>query len=227
MSINGEEYLPIRSVPAVTSDVIDQRLLASMIGNYENWVGDGYQEVISAFSLRQDGKLLPLSHGLFAAATNAHRSSGSLQIAPAGCVVRKRAVKEKYDIFVCEIWPRSPASIKLDAVWNEDPTLTSIERARIFEGLVLPRSNSRAQVLELLERTMISVEARLLLKGIAIDRSGMLGQKVDWISILQELAPTATRSKPVFEDYLHDLGLRWRQGAARREIYPILKALKS
>lgn len=226
ISIEGQEYLPIRSIPAVTSQVIDQRLLASMIGNYEHWIDGDYREIVTAFLMTVGGKLLPLNHSAFAAAARASLLDDTSQIAPSGCVVPKVAVKEKFDIHVYQIWHRFPSSARPGAIWNEDPVLTPAEKTKIFDGLAIPRSNGRHQVPEQLELTMRSVEAQLLMKQVVIDRRQLPGQKAAWMEILQKRAPAAIRSESVFKDYLHELGLRWRQGARQSEIEPILLALQ-
>lgn len=220
LRIDGEDYLPIRSVRFVTSGVLEDKDVAEMIGDPETFCDADYGEIIAPFKYKPNGKLVPMNHTVFATIARTTQTP----MLPPGTVVRKVAVREKYDLTVHEIWKNQQLAPHFPA-WDENPDLTPAERQVVLEGIVTPRVNDRRKVLAELDAALRSLQTTMDQLGSPIARETMPGTKADWVQIFRQVAPHVQKSPATLDGYFKEMGLRWPQGGDRNTILPVRIAL--
>ena len=217
-------FLPLRSLPVVSSGLLNTPSLASMISDPESYCGQDYDTILSVYAYQQGGEPLQVNHTSFAALqTNSRRESAlkSCRHLPAGMMVRRSDALGMFNFLVHEVGGFKPAQ----TIWNEAPQLAPTDMAFILEGLPTPRLNSaielRARILAIVDEIARQVAPH----GISIERTAMPGTRGAWSQLIGEIDVKASRSPATLADHFKMLGLRWRSGSRPEQINPIRVAL--
>lgn len=228
--LGATAYLPLRAVPIITSGLLDTPTLAHMICDPDAYCDNDHDTVLSVYSYRDGGKVLPVDRWSFSTlVSKTSKKKSPLETCrdlPAGMLVRAGDARQMFDLVVSEVGRAHPGRIKpAQTVWNDDPLLAAADRECIFDGLPAPRQNSvehlKASILKIVE----AAEFHGAQNGCPIDRMAMPGTRGAWTDLICEIDSSAARSKATHETHFRELDLRWRPGSRPEQINPIRRAM--
>lgn len=224
ITLGKDVFLPLRSLPIVTSGLLNTPRLANIISDPEKYCDQNHDTILSVYAYKAGGKPLPVNHASFAALqTKSQRESPlrSCRHLPAGMMVRLSDTLAMFNLLVQEVGGFPPAQ----TVWNEVPQVADTDMTFILEGLPSPRLNSAAKLQGRILEIVEEVKSRVASQGISLDTAAMPGTRKAWSQLMVEIDSTVLRSPATHESHFKKLGLRWRPGSRPEQINPIRIAL--
>lgn len=223
IALGEHKYLPLRSLPVVSSGLLNTPRLARMISDPDSYCDQHHDTVLSVYAYQPSGMHLPVNHASFATLQSKPKSESALKSCrhqPAGMMVRRNDALSMFSLLVNDIGGFPPEQ----TVWNESPQLTTSEIAFISEGLPKTRVNGadkvRARMIEIVEE----IKRRVAPHGILIDNTAMPGTRSAWSHLISEFGGV-NRSSATHADHFKRLGFRWRPGSRPEQINPVRIAL--
>ena len=224
ITLGKEKFLPLRSLPIVSSGLLNTPMLANMISDPEGYCDHNHDTILSVYAYQLGGKPLPVDHASFAALRRKPKRESALKSCrhlPPGMMIRQSDALAMFNFLVHDIGGFPPAQ----TVWNDAPQVDDTDMIFILEGLPSPRLNSaaalQARMLEIVDEVTIQV-ARA---GISISKTAMPGTRSAWSELMGQIERSVARSPATHEHHFKKLGLRWRPGSRPEQINPIRIAL--
>lgn len=224
ITLGKDIFLPLRSVPVVSSGLLNTPRLASMISDPESYCDHDHDTILNVYAYRSGGKPLPVHYRSFIPLqTKSQRESAlkSCRHLPAGMMVRRSAAVDMFNLLIYEFGSFKPTQ----TIWNEAPQLAPNDMAFILEGLPRPRLNSAAELQARILAIMDDITRQVAQHGILIDKTAMLGTRGAWSQLIGEIDGTVARSPATHADHFKELSLRWLPGSRPQQINPIRIAL--
>jgi hypothetical protein len=224
ITLGKDIFLPLRSIPVISSGLLNTPTLASIISDPESYCGHDYDTVLTVYSYLPGGEPLQVNHASFAplqAKSKRESALTSCRHLPAAMMVRRSAALGMFNFLVYVVGGIPPAR----TIWNETPQLTPADTAFILEGLPTPRLNSAAELRARILAIVNDISHQVAHHGILIDKTAMPGTRGAWSQLIGDIDGKAARSPDTHADHFKALGLRWCRGSRPEQINPIRVAL--
>jgi len=205
LQIRSHKYLPIRTLPLVSSGVLDTETVIDMVCDPEGFC-DALNDTILRPYVLASGSLSYVPLNSFKRVV----SKGNL---PAGVVVQERSARAMFNLCIAEGINSAAARAGAIQTWNLDVFLPLRDRKYVFDGLPKPRKNSTASALADIAFGVQQICRLCTNAGMPIDPQQMPGTALTWHHYISELGclqrPLAATT---FKDHMKQLGYRWPQG---------------
>ena len=224
ITLGNDIFLPLRSIPVVSSGLLSTPRLAKMIADPDSYCDQYHDTVLSVYAYQQGSNPLPVNRASFAALQTKSRRDPALKSCrhlPAGMMVRRCEAMAMFNFLVHEVGGFKPTQ----TIWNEAPQLDVADMAFILDGLPKPRLNGVAELQARILETVEEVKRRVALQGIVIDNAAMPGTRGAWSQLIGALDSRVSRSPATHNDHFKAMGLRWCPGSRPEQINPIRLAL--
>lgn len=231
IQLGKENYVPVRAIPFVTDHLFSARDVPALLAYPERYADAEHDFVLTPYTINAIGQLRMADRGLFASLDIAGVAAGlgdeaeGLEALPDGTVVEARRLRYFFDYLRRRRAEGAGQECRPPLHWLEDAEITTEIATCIARGFnpvlfrASPRRNSRVVQLAALEDLVRRIELGAGRLGEPFDRNSMPGTKAQLIREIVTRHPSLTRAPATLADQLHELGLRWRQGARAVEPY--------
>jgi len=228
--MGNRSYIPIRAIPIVTDHLFRARDIPALFAYPEHYADAEHDFVVTPYTINAVGQIRIADRGYFECLDKAWNvaapedEAGALEALPESTVVPADELRHFFN-FLRRRDAGSPAQDKQYLrQWLEEADITPEMESRIARGFsqvlfrISSRRNSKVVQLAALEQLIQSIDRGARRANRPFDRTLMPGTKAQLVHEIRHRHPGLSRSPATLADHLHELGLRWRQGA--REIRP-------
>jgi len=230
IKLGGRDYVPVRAIPFVTDHMFRARDIPHLFAYPDFYADAEHDFVMTPYTVSLAGRRRVADRGFFEYLDRILDGAGPQEEAeildqlPDATVVDKLKLWEFFN-FLRRCDAERDGQDSVPRQWREEVDLIPKMAPRIARGFnpalfrETPRCNSRAAQLAALDDLVQIIERGARQTQKPFDRASMPGTKAQLIEEITRRHPGLSRASATLADQLHEIGLRWRQGARAIEPY--------
>jgi len=204
-NIRGKEYLPLRSLPFVSSNVLDPSTVIDMILHPEKYCDAEYDSILTPIYFDQ--------WSLANVTMPSFRASSASGVLPPGVLVREKPARNMFNLCSNEGINLPAIDGKKVQTWNVDTHLPYQLREFVYEDLPQPRKNFRSSMIADIKAGVQQISRICEDRGMTIDHTHLPGTSLIWHHYMIAYRCMGRHISCVtFKDHMKELGFRWGQG---------------
>jgi len=219
--LGGRAWAPLLAAPSITGGFFSTADIAHMIVDPEAYCDCTQDQVLSAYKVTQDTRLLSVPRY--------HLKSFALGADVGDCFDDLVVDVEPLRSIFCAVSQGLAEAGRLSGgipVWDEKPLLPSSVQQRIAPAIAALLSTDRANSLEVqldrIRHALAEIAKGAAAAGIDFDSESLPGYKRQLADILTHIDPRISRALETLDRHFKKLGLRWRQGSRPEDAEPLL-----